>query len=448
MANRERKKKMRRTAPLLVALSIASLACAQAKPLPTDTVDGETGPSPTLPEPRISSLPEIHVAPARGWTDGETPVAASGFRVERFAADLDHPRSLYVLPNGDVLVTETNAPPSEAKGFRAWMMKRVKKQAGGATPSANRIRLLRDADGDGAAELASVFAEGLHSPFGIALVGEKLYVANTDAVVRFAYREGDTRVEHAAPVAPLPAGPINRHWTRDLVAAPGVASKALLYVSVGSNSNVAERGLAEEQGRALILELDPATGQLREYATGLRNANGLAWHPATGALWTVVNERDELGDDLVPDYLTSVEEGAFYGWPYSYYGQHVDPRVKPQAPELVARAVVPDYALGSHTAPLGLAFYEGELFPARYAEGAFIGMHGSWNREQLSGYKVVFVPFRDGKPAGPPEDVLTGFVDARGEARGRPVGVAIDERGALLVADDVGNCVWRVTPAS
>jgi glucose/arabinose dehydrogenase len=431
---------------LLLAVSIGSLACAQ-QPLRTDTVDGETGPSPALPEPETSALPVLHIAPARGWADGERPVAAPGFAVERFAAGLDHPRALYVLPNGDVLVAETNAPPSEAKGLRAWLMKRVKKQAGGATPSANRIRLLRDVDGDGAAELNTVFAEGLHSPFGIALVGEALYVANTDSVVRFAYREGDTRVEGPTPVAQLPAGPINRHWTRDLAAAPGSAREALLYVSVGSNSNVAERGLAEEQGRALIFELDPATGRLREYATGLRNPNGLAWHPATGALWTVVNERDELGDDLVPDYLTSVEEGAFYGWPYSYFGAHVDPRVEPQAPELVARAVVPDYALGTHTAPLGLAFYEGELFPARYAEGAFIGLHGSWNRAQLSGYKVIFVPFRDGRPAGPPEEVLTGFVDARGEARGRPVEVAIDDRGALLVADDVGNCVWRVTPA-
>jgi glucose/arabinose dehydrogenase len=447
VAHRERKKKNGRIAPLLLALPICSLACAPTKPLRTDTLDGEVGPSPTLPEPRIASFPTLHIAPARGWAEGEKPVAAPGFAVERYAAGLDHPRSLHVLPNGDVLVAETNAPPGEAKGLRAWMMRRVKTQAGGGAPSANRIRLLRDADGDGVAELSTVFADGLHSPFGIELVGETLYVANTDAVVRFAYREGDTRVRDAAFVAPLPAGPINRHWTRDLVAAPGVAPRALLYVSVGSNSNVAERGLAEEKGRALILELDPDTGQLREYATGLRNANGLAWHPATGALWTVVNERDELGDDLVPDYLTAVEEGAFYGWPYSYYGRHIDPRVEPQAPELVARTVVPDYALGSHTAPLGLAFYQGELFPARYAEGAFIGLHGSWNRERLSGYKVIFVPFRDGEPAGPPEDVLTGFVDARGDARGRPVGVAIDRRGALLVADDVGNCVWRVTPA-
>jgi glucose/arabinose dehydrogenase len=430
------------------ALLCLALLCACANDPPPLPGDGSYGARPVLPPPETSALPTIHIAPARGWGEAEQPTAAPGFTVERFAAGLDHPRSLLVLPNGDVLVAETNAPPNEQKGIRAWMFKRVKKQAGGGTPSANRIRLLRDADGDGVAEMSTVFAEGLHSPFGMTLVGERLYVANTDAVVRFDYREGDTRVANPTPVAALPAGPINRHWTKDLVAAPGSAPEALLYVSVGSNSNVAENGLAAEQGRALILELDPATGQLREYATGLRNPNGLAWHPATGALWTVVNERDELGDDLVPDYLTSVEEGAFYGWPFSYYGQHVDPRVEPQAPELVARAVVPDYALGSHTAPLGLAFYQGDLFPPRYAEGAFIGMHGSWNRERLSGYKVVFVPFRDGEPAGPPEDVLTGFVDERGDARGRPVEVAVDELGALLVADDVGNCVWRVTPAA
>jgi glucose/arabinose dehydrogenase len=325
-------------------------------------------------------------------------------------------------------------------------MKQVKKRSGAATPSANRIRLLRDADRDGRAELSTDFATGLNSPFGMALIGDQLYVANTDAVVRFTYRDGATRAEgEAVFVAALPAGPINHHWTKNLLATPASAPEPRLYVTVGSNSNVAENGLAAETGRALILELDPATGQMREYATGLRNPNGLAWNPTTNALWTVVNERDELGDDLVPDYLTAVADGGFYGWPYSYYGQHLDPRVEPQAPELVARASVPDYALGSHTAPLGLAFYQGELFPARYSGGAFIGLHGSWNREQLSGYKVIFVPFRDGEPSGPPQDVLTGFVDERGEARGRPVGVAVDRTGALLVADDVGNCVWRVT---
>jgi glucose/arabinose dehydrogenase len=295
-------------------------------------------------------------------------------------------------------------------------------------------------------EQRSEFASGLNSPFGMALVGDALYIANTDAVVRFTYHPGATRaLGEAQVVSPLPAGKINHHWTKNLIATPTSAPRPLLYVTVGSNSNVGENGLAAEQGRALILEIDPATGETRTYASGLRNPNGLAWYPSTGALWTVVNERDELGDDLVPDYLTAVADGGFYGWPYSYYGQHVDPRVEPQAPELVARATVPDYALGSHTAPLGLVFYQSDLLRS-YRGGAFIGLHGSWNRSELSGYKVIFVPFRDGEPSGPPQDVLTGFVDAHGDARGRPVGVAVDRHGALLVADDVGNCIWRVTP--
>jgi glucose/arabinose dehydrogenase len=431
---------MWRTA-LLLAISGFSLSTAAAT-----SEDGEFGPNPALPPPQHARIPTVHVAPARGWAEGERPVAASGLVVERFASGLDHPRWLYVLPNGDVLVAETNAPPRETTGFKNWLMKRVMKRTGAAVPSANRIRLLRDADGDGRAELATEFATGLNSPFGMALIGDALYVANTDAVVRFGYRPGATRAEgDAVFVAALPGGPINHHWTKNLIATAPSAPEPRLYVTVGSNSNVAENGIEAERGRALILELDPATGELREYATGLRNPNGLAWNPDTNALWTVVNERDELGDDLVPDYLTAVVEGGFYGWPYSYFGRHVDRRVEPQAPELVARAQVPDYALGSHTAALGLAFYESDLLPARYAGGAFIGLHGSWNRERLSGYKVIFVPFRAGEPSGPPEDVLTGFVDERGEARGRPVGVAIDGAGALLVADDVGNCVWRVT---
>jgi glucose/arabinose dehydrogenase len=323
----------------------------------------------------------------------------------------------------------------------------VKKRTGGGVPSANRITRLRDADGDGVAELRSVFASGLHSPFGMALVGEDFYVANTDAVVRFRYRSSAESAEGPAElVAKLPAGPINRHWTRNLLATRDSRSPALLYVTVGSDSDVAERGLEEERNRAAILELNPATSALRTFASGLRNPNGLAWHPDTGALWTVVNERDELGDDLVPDYLTAVEAGAFYGWPWSYFGPHLDPRVEPQRPDLVARAVAPDYALGAHTASLGLAFYEGRLFPPRYAGGAFIGQHGSWNRSTLAGYKVVFVPFATGRPSGLPEDVLTGFVGEDGDARGRPVGVAVDRSGALLVADDVGNTVWRVMP--
>jgi glucose/arabinose dehydrogenase len=434
---------MRRLLALL-AISTLSLSCAQRpRAMPAD--DG-FGPNPPLPPPRHSLIPTIDIAPARGWKAGERPTPGKDFAVARFAAGLDHPRWLYVLPNGDVLVAETNAPPRETTGFKNWVMKKVMKRTGGATPSANRIRLLRDADGDGVAELSTEFASGLHSPFGMALIGDALYVADTDAVVRLTYREGATSAEGApVVVAPLPAGAINHHWTKNLIATRGPEPR--LYVTVGSNSNVGENGLDAEQGRALILELDPATGTTREFATGLRNPNGLAWQPTSGALWTVVNERDELGDDLVPDYLTAVAEGGFYGWPYSYYGDHVDPRVAPQNPALVARAAVPDYALGSHTAPLGLAFYEGSLLPARYVGGAFVGLHGSWNRKPLSGYKVIFVPFRAGEPAGPPEDVLTGFIDADGEARGRPVGVAVDRSGALLVADDVGNCVWRVTPA-
>jgi glucose/arabinose dehydrogenase len=431
-----------------LVLVLAGLSLSAARGADSSS-DGEFGPDPALPLPQHKAIPTVNIAPARGWSeDGERPVPGKGFAVARFAGGLDHPRWLYVLPNGDVLVAETNAPAErETTGFKDWLMKVVMKRTGAAVPSANRIRLLRDADGDGRAELSTEFATGLNSPFGMALVGDALYVANTDAVVRLAYRPDATRAEgEPVPVAALPAGPINHHWTKNLLATPPSAPHPRLYVTVGSNSNVAENGMAAETGRALILELDLETGRVREYATGLRNPNGLAWQPATGALWTVVNERDELGDDLVPDYLTAVAEGGFYGWPYSYYGRHVDRRVKPQAPDLVARAIAPDYALGSHTAALGLAFYEGNRFSARYAGGAFIGLHGSWNRERLSGYKVIFVPFHGGRPAGPPEDVLTGFVDERGRARGRPVGVAVDRSGALLVADDVGNCVWRVTP--
>jgi glucose/arabinose dehydrogenase len=435
---------MRRCSAFVVALLFA-LGCAGEPP--ADPAQG-FGVHPALPPPQTSVVPTMKVPRARGWSDGEVPVAAPGFEVQRFAAGLEHPRWLYVLPNGDVLVAETAGPPTSDGGVRGWVMRRVLSRAGAGVPSANRITLLRDADGDGVAELQTPFATGLNSPFGMALVGDHLYVANTDAVVRLPYRAAATRAEGPAEsVAPLPAGPINHHWTKNLIRTPESDSEVRLYVTVGSNSNVAENGIEQERGRALILELDPATGRLREFATGLRNPNGLAWQPATGVLWTVVNERDELGDDLVPDYLTSVAEGAFYGWPYSYYGAHVDSRVEPQAPELVARATVPDYALGSHTAALGLAFYDGELFAPRYAEGAFIGLHGSWNRSELSGYKVIFVPFAGGRPAGPPEDVLAGFVGADGkETRGRPVGVAVDKTGGLLVADDVGNTIWRVIP--
>jgi glucose/arabinose dehydrogenase len=368
-----------------------------------------------------------------------------GTAVTAFARNLQHPRWLYVLPSGDVLVAETNAPPrpQHGKGIRGWFFKRFQKKAGGAAPSANRIVLLRDADGDGVAEVRSDFLDGLLAPFGMALVGRELFVANTNAVMVFPYAEGQTRI--TAPgrkLTDLPAGPRNHHWTKSLLASPD-GSK--LYVGVGSNSNVAENGIEQEHERAAIWEIDRASGAYRVFATGLRNPVGLAWEPERGMLWTVVNERDELGHDLVPDYLTSVRDGGFYGWPYSYYGDHVDARVKPPRPDLVARAIAPDYALGAHTAPLGLAYAQASSLPARFRGGMFVGQHGSWNRRPRSGYKVIFVPFTNGRPAGDPLDVLTDFVLENGDARGRPVGVALDKQGSLLVADDVGNAVWRVT---
>lgn len=406
------------------------------------------GPNPTLPEPSRSLFPTVNVADAASWPEGRTPVPAQGFRVQAFASGLNHPRWIYRLPNGDILVAETNAPPKPEEkkgGFREWAQGLVMKKAGAVTPSANRITLLRDADGDGLAETRTVFLENLMSPFGMALVGDTLYVANADAVVAFPYQTGQTRVDAAArKVADLPSGR-NHHWTKSLVAS---ADGSRLYVGVGSNSNIGENGLDEEVERAAILEIDPATGARRVFASGLRNPVGLAWQPDSGRLWTSVNERDELGNDLVPDYMTSVTPGGFYGWPYSYYGQTVDERVQPQNPALVARALRPDYALGAHTASLGLTFGEGTLFPARYRGGAFVGQHGSWNRKPRNGYRVLFVPFVNGVPAGPPEDVLTGFLNEEDQAMGRPVGVQFDRTGALLVADDVGNVIWRVSPAA
>ncbi|MGH6831754.1 MAG: PQQ-dependent sugar dehydrogenase, partial [Methyloceanibacter sp.] len=331
-------------------------------------------------------------------------------------------------------------------GIKGMIMAWALKRAGAGVPSPNRIVLLRDADGDGVAEARSIFLEGLNSPLGMALVGEKLYVADTDALLRFDYKDGVTEIKAAGTkIADLPAGPLNYHWTKSLVASP---DGSRLYVGVGSNSNAGENGLDWEKDRAQILEIDAATGEARSFATGLRNPVGMAFEPQSGALWVVVNERDELGSDLVPDYLTSVKDGAFYGWPFSYWGQHVDERAKPPNPELVAKAIAPDYSLGNHVAALGLAFAQGELLPEQFRSGAFIGEHGSWNRIPFSGYKVVFVPFSDGQPSGQPVDVLTGFLSAQGEAQGRPAGVAMDRSGALLVADDVGNIVWRVTPAS
>jgi glucose/arabinose dehydrogenase len=429
---------------LVILLAAASVLAACGERATLDVAEG-IGPDPKLPPPHETLIPTVDIAPARGWTDGGAPVAARGLAVVAFAEGLEHPRSVLALPNGDILVAETNAPPKpeDRKGIRGWVMTKVMARAGAGVPSANRITLLRDADGDGVAETRNSFIEGLNSPFGMALVGDALYVADTDALLRFPYKEGETKI--AAPgakVADLPAGPLNHHWTKNVVASPDGRH---LYVSVGSNSNVAENGIEAEEGRAAIWEIDPATGERRIYATGLRNPNGLAWDNSANALWTSVNERDELGSDLVPDYMTAVKEGGFYGWPYSYFGQHLDDRVKPQRPDLVAKAIAPDYALGPHTASLGLTFAEPGALPAPFGNGAFVGQHGSWNRSPPSGYKVIFVPFADGRPAGAPIDVLTGFLDADGNALGRPVGVAIDRKGALLVADDVGNRIWRVT---
>jgi glucose/arabinose dehydrogenase len=373
--------------------------------------------------------------------------AADG-RERRFADGLDHPRWLHVLPNGDVLVAETNAPErplrKELLGLKGWVMGKVMQRAGAAVPSANRITLLRDADGDGRAEVRSVFLQNLNSPFGMALVGNELFIANTDALVKVPYQAGATQISGpVTKVADLPGGALNHHWTKGLIAN---ADGSKLYVSVGSNSNVAEHGMNHEEGRAAIWEFDRASGEGRIYASGLRNPVGMAWQGNT--LWTSVNERDEIGSDLVPDYMTSVRDGAFYGWPYSYYGQNVDERLDPPRPDLVAKAVKPDYALGPHTASLGLASAQGSTLGAPFApSGMFVGQHGSWNRKPPSGYKVIYVPFSGDKPSGAPVDVLTGFLDDEGNARGRPVGVAIDKRGALLVADDVGNVIWRVPGA-
>lgn len=427
--------------PSVVAIMMLAAGCAASHSLPHAQ---QTGSQPILPAPQTTRLiPQINIAPATGWSDGALPTAAPGMDVGLFASGLDHPRWLHVLPNGDVLVAESNAPSKPAeKGFRAWAMKKVMGRAGAGVPSADRITLLRDKDGDGVAETRSVLVSGLHSPFGIALVAGRLYIANADALVSVPWETGVERIDDVPrKVADLPGGPRNHHWTKSLLASP---DGKRLYVGVGSNSNVGENGVEEETGRASIHEIVLATGAQRVFASGLRNPVGLGWEPTTGALWAVVNERDELGDDLVPDYLTSVREGAFYGWPYSYYGQHVDPRVKPQRPDLVASALAPDYALGSHVAPLGLAFSDGARLPLQ-AQGAFVGLHGSWNRRDLVGYKVVFVSFQDGKPHGVPVDILTGFLDAKGNARGRPVGLAIAADGSLLVADDVGNRVWRVS---
>jgi len=437
---------MKKTAVLygmLLFVGVSGMtACGDATKLPTSA---DFGKNPTLPAPNPTLVPTVNIAPAQGWPAGVKPVSAPGTTVLALAKNLDHPRWLYVLPNGDVLVAESNAPPKPkaATGIKGWLTKKIMTKAGAGVPSANRITLLRGIGPDGIAQTRTVFLQGLNSPFGMALVGQYFYVANTDAILRFPYATGDTQIASAGTkLIDLPAGPINHHWTKNLIAS---RDGTKLYVTVGSNSNVAENGMAAETGRAAIWEVDIKTGAHRIFASGLRNPNGLAWELHSGALWTVVNERDELGSDLVPDYLTSVRDGGFYGWPYSYYGQHIDTRVQPQRPELVATAIVPDYAVGAHTAPLGLTSATGTTLPAHFANGMFIGQHGSWNRRPHSGYKVIFVPFENGQPSGMPIDVLSGFLSTDGKAYGRPVGVALDKQGALLVADDVGNVIWRVS---
>lgn len=431
---------------LSIAVTLILSACGEIATLP---ISAGIGPKPILPSTRQTLIPTVNIAPAKGWPFGVAPQPANGLRVAAFASDMDHPRWLYVLPNGDILVAETNAPPKpeDAKGIKGWLMGLIMKKAGAGVPSANRIILLRDTDGDGVADLRSVLLEGLNSPFGMALLGNDLYVANSDAVLRFPYVTGATEIKTPGiKLLDLPAGAINHHWTKNLIASPD-GSK--LYVTIGSNSNVAERGMAVEVERAAIWEVNIKNGAHRIFASGLRNPNGLTWEPHSGALWTVVNERDELGSDLVPDYMTSVRDGGFYGWPYSYYGQHIDQRVTPQQPAIVAQAIVPDYALGAHTASLGLVSAVGNSLPEVFANGMFIGQHGSWNRRPHSGYKVIFVPFDGSRPsAALPIDVLTGFLSADGFAYGRPVGVVIDKHGSLLVADDVGNVIWRVTGKS
>ncbi|KJH84307.1 sorbosone dehydrogenase [Pseudomonas fluorescens] len=427
---------------LIAALATGLVACGESSTL---QVSDGIGPSPKLPEPNKTLMPTVNIAEAVGWPDGAKPTPAPGLQVIAFAEGLDHPRWLYVLPNGDVLVAETNAPPKpdDTQGIRGWVMKKVMDRAGAGVPSPNRITLLRDANHDGVAETRTIFLENLNSPFGMTLVGTDLYVADTDRLIRFPYKEGETQIKaQPTKVVDLPGGTLNHHWTKNVIAS---RDGSKLYVTTGSNSNVAENGMEAEEGRAAIWEVDRATGSHRIFASGLRNPNGLAWEPRSGALWTAVNERDEIGSDLVPDYITSVKDGGFYGWPYSYYGQNVDVRVEPQNPELVAKAIAPDYAVGPHTASLGLTFAEDSTLPAPFMEGAFVGQHGSWNRKPHSGYKVIFVPFKAGKPEGQPVDVLTGFLNADEKAQGRPVGVVIDKQGGLLVADDVGNKIWRVS---
>jgi len=426
------------------ALTVTGLALAGCNDTGGDPRK-QIGANPVLPAVQQYLIPPIRIAKPVPWGN-DTPKVPRGLQVHALATGLVHPRSLYVLPNGDVLVVESNGPKTPVFRPKDIITGWVQLFAGAKAKDENRITLLRDTNGDGIPDVRTVFLDHLNSPFGVALVGHDLYVANTDAIVRYPYEDGETSI--TAPgvkLADLPGGPIDHHWTKALVASP---DGSRLYVGVGSNSNVAENGMEAERERAAIWEVDIKTGAHRIYASGVRNPTGLQFEPESGKLWAIANERDEIGPDLVPDYLTSVQDGGFYGWPYSYYGQHLDPRVKPQRPDLVAKAIVPDYALSSHVAPLGLAMYFGNSLPEHYRSGAFVGEHGSWDRTPLNGYKVVFVPFSGGKPSGMAQDVVTGFLDADGRTHGRPVGLAVDRSGALLIADDVGNTVWRVSAAS
>jgi glucose/arabinose dehydrogenase len=423
---------------LLLSLTTASLAACGPEPIDPQK---QIGANPYLPPIHQYLLPPMHVAKVVGW-NGQMPKVTAGLKIEALATDLKNPRSLYVLPNGDVLVVEADGPKAPINRPKEFIMSWIEKKAHSSTKAGNRILLIRRGE-PGQPAVKSVFIDHLNSPFGVVLVGNDLYVANTDSVMRFPYQTGETQI--TAPgtkLCDLPGGPIDHHWTKSLTANEDGTK---LYAGVGSNSNITENGIGAEANRAAIWEIDRATGAHRLFATGLRNPNGLQFEPQTHTLWAVVNERDELGPDLVPDYMTSVKDGAFYGWPYSYYGQHVDPRVQPQRPDLVAKAIPPDYALSSHVAPLGMVFSTGDTLPERYRGGAFVGEHGSWNRQAFNGYKVVYVPFKAGHPDGKAQDVVTGFLGDHNDVHGRPVGLALDKQGGLLIADDVGNTVWRVT---
>jgi glucose/arabinose dehydrogenase len=426
---------------LAAAAAVLLAACSQSAP----PAEHGYGAEPQLPAPESSMLPTVNTARAVGWPEGAAPRAPEGFTVTRYAENLDHPRWLYLLPNGDVLVAESSSKPQTGGGIEGWIRNMVQRGAGALGESADRITLLRDSDGDGDVDARHVFAEDLNQPFGMALVGESLFVGNTDAVVRFRYTPNATRAEGAPEtVLELPyRANDNGHWTRNIIASPD-GSK--LYVAVGSASNIADYGIEAEEGRAAIWELNPDGTEARVFASGLRNPVGMSFEPETGALWVAVNERDMLGDNLVPDYMTSVQDGGFYGWPYYYWGANRDERVEIPANVRLQAPLTPDYALGAHTASLGLFFYHYDAFPERYWNGVFIGQHGSWNRSERVGYRVAFVPFANGRPSGDVEEFLGGFLNARGQAQGRPVGVAMDRTGALLVADDVGNIVWRVAP--